>query len=304
MNFFVHHFKGEAKKSRSSFFFNFTCFLYIWIASVTLVTLIPEFSTHYNGVIATSLFFPMTFSSIALLLLGRLLVRLVLYVLIKCGVIKFTNQQQNMERKYKDEQYDLRRILDFNEKKMKRRRLKEISLLAFHRPFRKVAMHAVRLSLTLCVLYAHCWSRTMSLFKVSSDDEAGALCKIVFSVFAEHSEQDNDKMTGAHANSIWMIWLSAISIMVLSFAQDEWNGLRCNVSDGDKTTYFGRTDKALGKENSNVVNEKNTETMLFPKDFVEDCEEHPKETLEMVSVAYYESPQFENEKCLNIIIWM
>jgi hypothetical protein len=88
--------RGEAKKIKSSFFFNATCFLYIWLISVTLVTLIPAFSAHYNGVIAASLFFPMTFSSIAALLMGRFCIRLIFYVLIRCH---FRKQKQEKKQK-------------------------------------------------------------------------------------------------------------------------------------------------------------------------------------------------------------
>ncbi len=266
---------------------------------MTIVTLIPAFSTHYNGVIAASLFFPMTFSSIALLLLGRFLVRLLFYLVVQIEMIKLSYQAQTQaqrqqrvirERGIKNGELhvnDWKGMLDSN--KEKRKQLKDkMSMIAFHRPFRKLSLQAVRLSLSLCILYAHCWSRTMSLFKVSSDDGAGALCRAVFTPFATNHDLDGIIGNGAHGNSIWIIWLSIIVIMILSFAQDEWNGLHSKVGnkgnvkqgDGEKVN-----DDAFFDDSDHEYSTETGESMLS-KNLKENNEDQPKDTLEMVSLPF------------------
>mmetsp|Transcript_9815 Transcript_9815/g.10864 ORF Transcript_9815/g.10864 Transcript_9815/m.10864 type:complete len:1205 (-) Transcript_9815:65-3679(-) len=225
--------QGEAKKIRTSFFFNATCFLYIWIISVTVVTLIPAFSIHYNGVIAASLFFPMTFVSIAALLIGRFMIRLIFYLLIRCGIIGHQKNGKNQNTKINKNKIVIN----------KNRTFKASSypiMVAFHRPFRKLSKNAALLSGILCLLYAHCWSRTLSVFKVSANDGAGAICRATFTPFVRG---DND--VGAKEGCIWYFWAVVIFIMTISFAQDEWNGLhvRSDSKSSDKVKIWrGKTN--------------------------------------------------------------
>lgn len=191
--------------------------------------------------------------------------------MIQFGIMEFPqheHQQQNQTQyvsnpRYKEGgrgKFDLRKTLELNEKKRRSRRLRKITMTAFHRPFRKLARNAIQLSAALCILYAHCWSRTLSLFKVSPDDGAGALCRVAFTPFAWHNE-GRDHL-GAHNSSIWLIWLIAIIVMILVFAQDEWNGLHCRVITSDEDEKRSR--------------------VIADNKYVRDDMEHPQDTLEMV----------------------
>ncbi len=108
---------------------------------------------------------------------------------------------------------------------MNERLVKVPKMVAFHRPFRKLAKNAIILSGLLCLLYAHCWSRTLSLFKSKTQDGAGAVCRAVFTTFVQENEN------GASESSIWYLWSGALFIMIISFAQDEWNGLHYQEED-------------------------------------------------------------------------
>lgn len=199
--------------------------------------------------------------------------------MIQFGLIKFSNYKENQENKLMNEKegktIDLGRMFELNEKKKRKRRLQKITMTAFHRPFRKLAIHAVQLSLAICVLYAHCWSRTLSLFKVSPDDGAGALCRIVFTPFNRGGSDDHP--IGAHENSIWTIWLSAICIMILSFAQDEWNGLHCKVTCHGNGYEIDAVVESSDDEDNSI-----SDLSALSKRSSDDDKEHPQDTLEMV----------------------
>ena len=168
-------------------------------------------------------------------------------------------------------------------------------MTAFHRPFRKLSIHAVQLSLGICALYAHCWSRTLSLFKVSPDDGAGALCRIVFTPFNRGWGDDNT--TGAHENSIWTIWLTAICIMIFSFAQDEWNGLHCRVTCHDNGY---ETDAVV--ESSDDEDDSTADLSAFSKPSSDDDKEFPQDTLEMVSIHVRQNFKYICLLCKRIFV--
>ncbi len=167
------------------------------------------------------------------------------------------------------------------------------AMVAFHRPFRTLTKNASIIAFTLSILYAHCWSRTLSVFKVSVDDGAGAVCRAVFTPFV--GENDD----GAKENSIWYLWAGAIFIMIISFAQDEYTGLhhRNNEKnsaeveslDGDYDTV------SIGKDDESSLEDSNDEDSVFGKPgmnpistFLSNTtKERPKDTLEMVS--YFKS---------------
>lgn len=60
-------------------------------------------------------------------------------------------------------------------------------MIPFHRPFRKFIKSAVIHSALLSLLYVHCWSSSMSSFKLHTYDDAGVICRVAFSAFkSEH----------------------------------------------------------------------------------------------------------------------
>eukprot|EP00984_Skeletonema_dohrnii_P026595 scaffold15949_cov105-Skeletonema_dohrnii-CCMP3373.AAC.3 len=82
---------GEPRRAtESSIYFSFIAVLYVWLASVTTLTIIPHVSTHYNVITAAALFFYMGFISVCSLLAGRFLIRCAYYVwlLWKRGMIR------------------------------------------------------------------------------------------------------------------------------------------------------------------------------------------------------------------------
>lgn len=277
--------KGEAKKSKSSPFFAITCFLYIWITSVTVVTLIPAFSTHYNGVIAASLFFPMTFSSIAVLLIGRFLIRVEFYVLLRFGILNFMNADKLVKNKKGG-------LKNSNNDVLKLHKLKRPKMVAFHRPFRKLAKSAVIVSGILCLLYAHCWSRTLTLFKTSSEEGAGAVCRVVFAPFSRQDE------AGAGESSIWYLWSGAMLLMIISFAQDEWNGLHYQ-QNTNEDKHRAESWQSLhdsdeeDNDDESSIEEYNGDGVVkggikvWSKYLSESKIEQPKDTLEMVSALSF-----------------
>ena len=217
--------QGEARKAASSsLYFSLTCFLYIWVGSVTILTIIPHFTSHYNGVIAAALFFPMTFSSIGTLLFGRFMIRSIFYFL-------------TLVRRSFYESKDKSESRGGTLRKMKGKAPK---MIAFHRPFRKLAKSAAMVSAGLSLLHAHCWSRTLSVFKVNKDDGAGAICRAVFSPFASNS-------VGADEKCIWFLWGIIMLIMAVMFAQDEMNGVHC------RSGSTGFSIKRSKKSTSDVI---------------------------------------------------
>lgn len=225
---------GEPRRAAStSFYFNLSCFLYIWVLSSTTLTVLPHFSSHYNGVIAAALFFPMMFSSVATLLTGRFIVRL-LYFTIKSGTCLFqpTTQQQAIDGNTSErtstntcsrgggDKYGKMNVWEIiKSRKQKRRKAEALpKMIPFHRPFRKLAKSAATISAIFSLLHAHCWSRTLSVFKTHKDDGAGAVCRVIFSPFVPENG------IGADEGCVWILWAICMGAMILFFAQDEFNG--------------------------------------------------------------------------------
>jgi len=211
---------GEARKAASSsFYFSLSFFLYTWVISSTVLTIIPHFSSHYNGVIAAALFFPMFFSSIVALLFGRLIIRSIFYCLVRSGIY------QSRERIESTDDNSWSQSIGY---------LKPPKMVAFHRPFRKLAKSAALLSISLSLLHAHCWSRTLSVFKINKRNNAGAICRALFSPFATNED-------GADEQTIWILWIITLSMMLVVFAQDELNGYHCRSDNAGFTIHFRKT---------------------------------------------------------------
>ena len=118
-------------------------------------------------------------------------------------------------------------------------------MIPFHRPFRKLAKSAAIVSVGLSFLHAHCWSRTLSIFKVKKEDNAGAICRAIFSPFVSGTNDHNDYL-GADEYCIWIIWGIAMLIMIGVFFQDEKNGLHCRDGAGNHgfTIHFRNRNKS------------------------------------------------------------
>ena len=150
----------------------------------------------------------MTFLSIATLLFGRFSVRATFYFLIQSGIY-------SDERKVSTDSSDEYRT---SGRRIKR---KVPKMVAFHRPFRKLATSCSILSFVLSLLHAHCWSQSLSLFKISKGQGAGAMCRAVFSPLAS-------SVNGADERTIWLLWGSAMVVMIVTYAQDEISGIHCH----------------------------------------------------------------------------
>lgn len=161
----------------------------------------------------------MFFSSVVALLVGRLLIRTIFYCLIQSGIYRSRERVKS---------------LDHNSWYKNIEKLKPPKMVAFHRPFRKLAKSAALVSVSLSLLHAHCWSRTLSVFKVNKSSNAGAICRVLFSPFADSED-------GAEEQSIWMLWIIAISVILLAFAQDELNGYHCRSDHAGFTVHFRKT---------------------------------------------------------------
>lgn len=218
----------------SSVYFNVMSTLFIWIVSSAALSILPHFSSHYNEIIAAALFFPMMFATIAAQCIGRFLVRTVYYCRAASAVLTKAASNSRIETLHAFGNRSRCSPRDMPESPYTETSQLESApvpqLVAFHRPFRRLVRSSALLSALICFLYAHCWSQTMSAFKVSRSDGAGAVCRAIFSPMAfggmaksldlECGSQKN----GASEASIWLIWAAAVLIIVGGFAQDEYAG--------------------------------------------------------------------------------
>lgn len=112
---------------------------------------------------------------------------------------------------------------DEGDKENKKKKIPK--MIPFYKPFRKMVKSSVLLSIAISILYAHCWSRTLELFRIRKQDKAGAICRVLFAPFTRNNN------LGADEISIWIIWAFFILILIGSFAQDEVNGLHCQTEN-------------------------------------------------------------------------
>ncbi len=176
--------------------------------------------------IAAALFFPMTFSSIAVLMCGRLVVRAFFYFLVHIGFYPTKEHHRSPAGTYDQRKKKVRMpIMTF-----------------FHRPFRNLTKSAAAVSTGISLLHAHCWSRTLSVFKINKEDGAGAICRAVFTPLSSN-------LAGAKEDTIWLLWGTIMFIMVLIFLQDELNGLHCR-SEGSFLIKL-KSSRSESQKNSN-----------------------------------------------------
>ncbi len=109
-------------------------------------------------------------------------------------------------------------------------------MISFQRPFRKLVKSAAAVSVGISLVHAHCWSRTLSIFKIRNDDGAGIICTALFSPLATQS-------AGAEEKSIWIIWGIIMLVMLVSFLHNELNGKHCR-SEGSFSIKL-KTEKRL-----------------------------------------------------------
>ena len=103
------------------------------------------------------------------------------------------------------------------------------ALFAFHRPFRRLFQCALLVSAALCILYAHCWSRSLSAFKVSSEEGASMVCRGVFLpmiiLFGTSSDGScHSSESCADERFIWNLWVCAIMGHLFYYAMHEFTG--------------------------------------------------------------------------------
>jgi len=201
--------KGEARVAfttttgSTSIYFHISSFLYLWILSSTTLTLLPHFTSHYNVIIASALYFTMFFITFITLLIGR-------------GVIH----------------------LLFCHSPLCRRRYRYITHtpstcgcgIPFYRHFRIIIKTSLLLSTILSLFYAHCWSRTLNAFKIYKDQGSGAMCRIVFfpwimSLSSWRRVSSSAWITstqGIHEQAIWILWGISIMTLLLRYAYLEY----------------------------------------------------------------------------------
>ena len=104
------------------------------------------------------------------------------------------------------------------------------SLMAFHRPFRRVFRSSLLISCSLCLLYAHCWSRSLSSFKASQEVGATVVCRSIFGPlitffpsFLNAGKSCNSKSC-ANESLIWLLWLGPILSHLFYFTMNEFGG--------------------------------------------------------------------------------
>ncbi|KAL7538174.1 hypothetical protein ACHAXR_008335 [Thalassiosira sp. AJA248-18] len=227
---------GEPRQATaSSVYFSLLASLYIWLASVTTLTVLPQFSTNYNIVIAAALFFYMVFVSIIALLLGRFLIRGAYYIWLFWkmgsssgnaletrikGCISILSRSRFWSKQNTGQKVTANDNKDrdaFGESAEPHRNPFPV-LIAFQRPFRRVFKSAIFLSAALCFLYSHCWSRSLSAFNVSRDSPL--VCKGIFVpmlLFSSSTVQTTgtsschaDQTCAADERSIWILWAAMI----------------------------------------------------------------------------------------------
>ena len=104
------------------------------------------------------------------------------------------------------------------------------SPIAFHRPFRRLFRSSLLISCALCLLYAHCWSRSLSSFKASREVGATFVCRGVFgpliTFFPSFANTDESCSSKSCANEslIWLLWLGPILSHLFYFTMNEFGG--------------------------------------------------------------------------------
>ena len=207
---------NDSPRQQSSLYFYINIAVYGWLLSGMALTIIPQFSEHYNEVIAAALFFPMLFSTIVSLLVGKATVRFIRIFLYRY-----------YHKSYEQDDTDSDSSICSNQK----------GRLPFYRPFRKVLMQSFCVTVALCFVYADCWSRNLGIFKLH-DTGGGAVCSVVFTPFVwmsflkvivlpvdSSSSADilKHSLYGIDENAIWIVWLICVLLIILLYIQVEFS---------------------------------------------------------------------------------
>lgn len=104
-------------------------------------------------------------------------------------------------------------------------------LVAFHRPFRRVFRSSLMISASLCLIYAHCWSRSLSAFKASHEVGATVVCRGIFGPlirlfpsFINAGKSCNENHLCANESLIWLLWAGPILSHLFYFTMNEFSG--------------------------------------------------------------------------------
>lgn len=103
-------------------------------------------------------------------------------------------------------------------------------LMAFHRPFRRVFRSSLMVSASLCLVYAHCWSRSLSAFKASRAVGATIACRGIFGSLIKlfpsfiNADKSCDLQSCANESLIWLLWVGPILSHLFYFAMNEFSG--------------------------------------------------------------------------------
>ena len=258
--------QGEPRQATaSSVYFSLLAFLYVWLASVTILTVLPQFSTNYNIIIAAALFFYMVFVSICSLLAGRFIIRGLYYVWIFWKNGSRAAIEARMLEVISTVSFGMWETQSINGKVSDEtiQPLKEDPfpvLVAFQRPFRRVFRSAVMLSGGLCILYSHCWSRSLSAFTLLRDEGASIVCRGVFVpmlIFGSESQTDgfntcHGNNTCADERSIWILWAAMIIGHLFYYAMHEFAGKHHTCVVISKTHSQDFADMEVSKSSSSL----------------------------------------------------
>ncbi len=209
--------------------------LYVWLASVTTLTIIPHVSTHYNVITAAALFFYMGFISVCALLAGRFIIR--------CSYYGWLLWQRGM----------IRSSLFVSSSAALDSTKKLPVLVHWHRPFRRVCKSSWIISAVLCSFYTHCWSRSLAAFKVSRADGASFVCQGIFMPmvwlgFSSNNSGIEQGHTCADEFSIWVLWAVSIFGHLFYYLINEFNGLHHKGYTPSRKKSKSQLDHVLGLE--------------------------------------------------------
>jgi hypothetical protein len=105
------------------------------------------------------------------------------------------------------------------------------TLVAFHRPFRRVFRSSLMISASLCLIYAHCWSRSLSAFKASQEASGTVVCRGIFGPliwlfpsFTNAGKSCNNNRSCANESLIWLLWAGPILSHLFYFTMNEFSG--------------------------------------------------------------------------------
>jgi len=240
---------GEPRQATAStVYFSLLAFLYFWLASVTTLTVLPQFATNYNIITSTALFFYMVFVSVCGLLMGRFFIRGAYYIWLfwKIGSSNSNALESGIKRVVaavsgfvlsKNMGHDRQQVTANGKDKISfavetQLQRKFPVLIAFQRPFRRVTKSAVFLSAIICLIYSRCWSRTLSAFDVSRE-EGRIVCRAVFLPILLFSSSVNQttETNSCHGNyscaderSIWILWVALLFPILWAYSMNEFTG--------------------------------------------------------------------------------